>query len=171
MIMKTVLTLSLSLLISSFGVQQKVFLRVDIASKEVKSRKDLDVKLTLVNRTNEPLIIQKLVEVGYCKEAEAQICFEVEKYINLKYVPLEWAANIDRVPAFDSSGNLLSFQIAVVSPNDSLVKISSLIPYFSFDRGKYRVKVYWKFHSFSENMELFAKSDWIYFDVRTNLVY
>ena len=158
-------------MVFSFLSPPKVVLKVDIESKLVKSRKDLNVKLTLVNQTNKPLFIKKLLDIGYCMEPEAQICFEVEEYKNAKYVPLEWAANIDRVPAYDSSGRLLSSQITVIPPNDSLVKVSNFIPYFSFDKGKYRARVYWKFDSFSENMELFVKSDWIYFDVQADIVY
>ena len=158
------------LLISALPHPKSIVLKAQLSKKNIKTRKDLDIKLTLINFTNKSLCIKERLNVDYCNMFDTQICFEVEKYGNSVYKQIDGCANIDRIPIFDSLGNILYEDFSYVHPNDSIVKEYNPMKIFCFSKGKYRLRVYFKFESFSETMELFAKSDWVYFDVQPDYV-
>jgi hypothetical protein len=159
--------LLLGCVLNCYAVSQttKISCKLEINNSKINNIEDLDLKLKLFNYTNSSIAVKKYLNVGYCELYDTHICFYVEKLVLNKYKQIFGSANIDRIPMYDSLGNKITDTYDYLESRDSLVKIINPMDVFSFTKGKYRLRVYIKFEAFTETMQLFAKSDWLYFEV------
>ena len=93
-------------------------------------------------------------------------CFEVEKEINRKFTKMIENAAIDRIPVYDSAGNPWDEMYDTLNVEDKFLQEFNVNGYYSFNKGKYRVR--FSFQLPTKNNSRFKQifSDWLYFEVK-----
>jgi len=149
------------------GQQQGLILKTEIANPIAIDQDDLLVKLTLFNQIHKQILIHKHIAFGYSSICLDDFCFEVQKKVNNEYRKIEELASIHRIAGYDSTGMAWDDMYDTLAPGQVKRLEFNINGYYSFDRGKYRVR--FCFQPTAKNNLPFKRtySSWLYFEVKT----
>ena len=161
--------------LSKYGLCQKTIETFAEINKSIATQKqDLDIKITITNRSDSGFLIYKYGHSGNPTYYRQKSYFEIQKKENNRFVKVTfndggWASELP-IPLVDSLGNFLD------DVTDTLLKGKPYILYFNpvnvyyLKKGTYRTRLCIQILRISKQPYQYVRSNWLTFTVKPKAI-